>query len=138
MNGFEPSSTSIGGDYAVNYAISTQYTRTITKLIFIGKVVRKSFFGPFQFLKFSSRYRPLLSFRFWPIFKIIISVLGQNLHLFFTASSTSDFTGEVGVNQRTLTDFVRGSITALLTSCLTGLDSTKQVNLLLIQLKQSC
>ena len=33
------------------------------------------------------------------------------------------------VLQRTLTYFVRGSITVLQTSCLTGLDSTKLVNL---------
>ena len=39
--------------------------------------------------------------------------------------------------QRTLTYIVSGSITVHLTSCLTGLDSTKQVNMLLIQLKQS-
>ena len=31
----------------------------------------------------------------------------------------------------------RGSITVLLSSCLTGLDSTKQVKLMLIQYKQS-
>ena len=39
--------------------------------------------------------------------------------------------------QRTLTYFVRLSITVWLTSCLTGLDSTKLVNLFLIQHKQS-
>ena len=39
--------------------------------------------------------------------------------------------------QRTLTYFIRGNITVQLTSCLTGLDSTKQVNMLLIQHKQS-
>ena len=39
--------------------------------------------------------------------------------------------------QRTLTYFERGSITVPLTSCLTGLDSTKLVNLYLIQHKQS-
>ena len=38
---------------------------------------------------------------------------------------------------RTLTYFVKGSITVSLTSCLTGLDSTKQVNMLLIQHQQS-
>ena len=37
--------------------------------------------------------------------------------------------------QRTLTYFVRGSITVQLTSCLTGLDLTKQVKLLSIQLE---
>ena len=40
-------------------------------------------------------------------------------------------------DQKTLTYFVRGSITARLTSCLTGLDSTNQANMLLIQHKQS-
>ena len=39
------------------------------------------------------------------------------------------------VLQRTLTYFVRGSITVLQTSCLTGLDSTKLVNLYRIQHK---
>ena len=39
--------------------------------------------------------------------------------------------------QRTLTYFVRGCITVWLTSCLTGLDLTKQVNLFLIKHKQS-
>ena len=39
--------------------------------------------------------------------------------------------------QRILTDFVRGNITEQVTSCLTGLDSTNQVNLLLIQCNQS-
>ena len=39
--------------------------------------------------------------------------------------------------QRTLTYFIRGSIIAWLTSCLTGLDSTKLVNLYQIQHKQS-
>ena len=38
-------------------------------------------------------------------------------------------------NQRTLT--IGGSITVWLTSCLTGLDLTKQVKLLLIEHKQS-
>ena len=38
-------------------------------------------------------------------------------------------------NQRTLT--IGGSITVLLTSCLTGLDLTQQVKLLLIKFKQS-
>ena len=38
--------------------------------------------------------------------------------------------------QRTLAHFVSGSITVQLTSCLAGLDSTKQVNMLLIQQKQ--
>ena len=41
-------------------------------------------------------------------------------------------------SQRTLAYFLRGSITVQLTSCLTGLDSTKQVNMLLsIQPRQS-
>ena len=39
--------------------------------------------------------------------------------------------------QRTLTYFIRRRITARLTSCLTSLDSTKQVNMSLIQHKQS-
>ena len=39
--------------------------------------------------------------------------------------------------QRTLTYFIRGSITVRLTSCLTGLDLAEQVNLLLIKHKQS-
>ena len=39
--------------------------------------------------------------------------------------------------QRTLAYFLRGSITVQLTSCLTGLDSTKQVDILLIQHKRS-
>ena len=39
--------------------------------------------------------------------------------------------------QRTLTYFVRGSITVLLTSCLTDLDLTKRFNLYLIQHQQS-
>ena len=40
--------------------------------------------------------------------------------------------------QRTLTNFVRGrSITVRMTSCLTGLDSTKLLNFYLIQHKQS-
>ena len=39
--------------------------------------------------------------------------------------------------QRTLTYFVRGSITVWLTSCLTGLDLAKQENLLMIKNKQS-
>ena len=41
------------------------------------------------------------------------------------------------MEQRTLTCLVKGMITVWLTSCLTGLDSTKQVNILLIQYKQS-
>ena len=41
----------------------------------------------------------------------------------------------VKVWQRTLT--IWGSITVQLTSCLTGLDSTKQVKLMLIKHKQS-
>ena len=41
------------------------------------------------------------------------------------------------LRQGTLTYFVRGRITVRLTSCLTGLDSTKQVNMLLIQHKRS-
>ena len=41
------------------------------------------------------------------------------------------------VAQRTLTNFVRGSITEWLTSCLTGLDLTEQVNLLFTKYKQS-
>ena len=40
-------------------------------------------------------------------------------------------------SQRTLTYSVRGSVTVRPTSCLTGLGSTKQVNMLLIQHKQS-
>ena len=43
----------------------------------------------------------------------------------------------VSFMQRTLAYFVRGSITVWLTSCLTGLDLAKQVNLLLIKHKQS-
>ena len=39
--------------------------------------------------------------------------------------------------QRRLTYFVSGSITVQLTSCLTGLDPTKLVNLYLIQHKHS-
>ena len=39
--------------------------------------------------------------------------------------------------QRTLTYFIKGSINVQLTYCLTGLDATKQVYLLLIQHKQS-
>ena len=39
--------------------------------------------------------------------------------------------------QRTITYLVRGSITVWLAYCLTGLDSTEQVNRLLIQHKQS-
>ena len=39
--------------------------------------------------------------------------------------------------QRTLTYFVRESITVWLISCLSGLDSTKLVNLYLIQHEQS-
>ena len=41
------------------------------------------------------------------------------------------------IYQRTLTYFVRGSITVSLTSCLPGLDLADQVNLLLIKHKQS-
>ena len=41
------------------------------------------------------------------------------------------------ISQRTLTYFVKGCITVQLTSCLTGLDSTKLVNLYLVQHKQS-
>ena len=41
------------------------------------------------------------------------------------------------IRQITLVYFVRGSITVQLTSCLTGLDLTKLVNLDLIQHKQS-
>ena len=41
------------------------------------------------------------------------------------------------MEQRTLTLFLRGSITVQLTSCLTGLDLTKFVNFYLIQHKQS-
>ena len=41
------------------------------------------------------------------------------------------------LNQRTFIYFERGSIAVQLTSCLTGLDLTNQVNLLLIQQKQS-
>ena len=41
------------------------------------------------------------------------------------------------IEQKTLTYFIRGSITVQLTSCLTGLDLAKQVNQLLIKLKQS-
>ena len=40
-------------------------------------------------------------------------------------------------NQRTLTYILRGSMTVRLTSCVTGLDATKLVNLHLIQHKQS-
>ena len=40
-------------------------------------------------------------------------------------------------NQRTLIYFVRGSITVQLTSCLTGLDLAKQVNLLIVWIQQS-
>ena len=40
-------------------------------------------------------------------------------------------------SHRILTYFVRGSITVWLTSCQTGLDLTKQVNMLLIQHEQS-
>ena len=36
--------------------------------------------------------------------------------------------------QRILIHFVRGSITVGLSSCLAGLDSTKQVNLLIISM----
>ena len=39
----------------------------------------------------------------------------------------------IWANQRTLSYFVRGSITVQLTSCLTGLDSTKLANLYLMQ-----
>ena len=39
--------------------------------------------------------------------------------------------------QKTLTYFIRGSITVWLTSYLTGLDLAEQVNLLLIKHKQS-
>ena len=39
--------------------------------------------------------------------------------------------------QRTFTYFIRGSISVWLTSCLTALNSTKLVNLYLIQRKQS-
>ena len=39
--------------------------------------------------------------------------------------------------QRTLTYFIRGTITVWLTTCLTGLDLAKQVNMLLIKHKQS-
>ena len=39
--------------------------------------------------------------------------------------------------QRILTYFARGSITVELTSCLTDIDLTKQVNQLLIQYRQS-
>ena len=41
------------------------------------------------------------------------------------------------LNQRTFIYFERGSIAEQLTSCLTGLDLTNQVNLVLIQQKQS-
>ena len=41
------------------------------------------------------------------------------------------------LEQRTRTNFVRGSITVRLTSCLIGLDSTKLLNLYLIQHNQS-
>ena len=41
------------------------------------------------------------------------------------------------VIERTLIYFVRGGITVRLTSCLTALDSTKLVNIYLIQHKQS-
>ena len=44
---------------------------------------------------------------------------------------------ERGLRHRTLTYFVRGSITVQLTSCLIGLDLAKQVSMLLIQHKQS-
>ena len=40
------------------------------------------------------------------------------------------------LRQRALTYFVRGSIAVRLTSCLTGLDLTKLVNLYLVQHKQ--
>ena len=43
----------------------------------------------------------------------------------------------IWANQRTLSYFVRGSITVQLTSCLTGLDWAELVNILSIKLKQS-
>ena len=49
----------------------------------------------------------------------------------------SKLQGAKARTQRKLTRFKRGSIIVWLTSCLTSLDWTKEVNLLLIQLKQS-
>ena len=43
----------------------------------------------------------------------------------------------VDVTKIILTYFLRGSITVWLTSCLTGLDLNKRVNMLIIQHKQS-
>ena len=45
---------------------------------------------------------------------------------------------QVSSAQKILAYFFRGSITVQLTFCMTVLDSSKQVNLLSIQHKQSC
>ena len=64
------------------------------------------------------------------------SNLFPQIFCFFICSGLSSLKGQQK-NQRTLTYFLRGSITVWLTKCLTGLDLAKQVNLLLIKHKQN-
>ena len=66
---------------------------------------------------------PLSAFYFWHL------LLEMYCHLLSKIFCLSE--------QRTLTDFIRGSITVRLTSCLTGLDLARRVNMLWIKHKLS-
>ena len=94
------------------------------------------------FLKQTQLQFAVFGFKLTSDFRYIVSVSNK----FITWDvSTSDLARQVHpgkapvqcLNQRTLTYFVRGNITVWLTSCLTGLASTKLVNLNRIQHKQN-
>ena len=75
-----------------------------------------------------------------PQFLYLLSVINLTIRkISYLASGPAVFTFPLTIWswKRTLTYFRRGSITVQLTSCLTGLDLTKPVNLLLIQLWKS-
>ena len=63
--------------------------------------------------------------------------IGPMLTLHFILLKSSVDSSSRGREQRTLTYFVRGSITVWLTSCWNGLDLAKQVNLFLIKRKSN-
>ena len=65
-----------------------------------------------------------------------ILVLVKQWQSFFLTQFKAWFEAFVRNREHSLT-FVRGSINVQLTSCLTGLDSTKQVNMFLIQHQQN-
>ena len=77
--------------------------------------------------------------RYWIIDQRTLTTRGRNTPWPTFCFISLDFTNQVKLLfQRTLTYFVRGSITVWrVTSCLIGLDSTNHVNLYLIQHKQS-